>query len=295
MGSGLTWEHHRSGLLVVPQESIQRWQEVLLRLVNCDSFGLIKGDTPDGSATTPDDAITILLSIVIAIERPMRELSILSLDGLDLSRVDERLLRNFKFFAICCPSLEALTFGFSVEEAREVVFVVRLIQYAETSLQRLTSDFFLGECSARLVCQLSLMTRPPLRLQELNLIRGHVFSDEYLIKLLAFFKRTLTKISFSSFTNYSGGWAVLLKSLSKFPSLTEISISQPSGYTVQGRCNMIHFPALLRDPVVDPVLGTKFSYTFERPPGRPATVEVQYSGPSMDIALQKLAESATFM
>ncbi|PYH66122.1 uncharacterized protein BO88DRAFT_346991 [Aspergillus vadensis CBS 113365] len=306
IGSGLTWEHHRSGLLVIPQESIQRWQGVLLRLVNCQSFHLHKWNTPDGpdpfDKTTPDDTITVLLSILIAIERPIRELSILfkrpgfySLDHLDLSRVHNGLLHDPKFITTCCSTLEALTFKFEVEEEGEVNFVVHFIHHAKNRLERLTIDFCFGECAAPLMFQMSLTTRPPLRLQELHLMCGNVDSDQDLIRLLFSSKRTLVKIHLGSFTLGSGAWAAIFRTLSEFSSLTDISVRHLMGYTTQRQYGRIHFPALLRDPIVDPVQGTKFSYTVTGRPEKLTVVGVQYSGRSMDIALQKLAEYATFL
>ncbi|OJZ86162.1 hypothetical protein ASPFODRAFT_47271 [Aspergillus luchuensis CBS 106.47] len=306
IGSGLTWEHHRSGLLVIPQESIQRWQGVLLRLVNCQSFRLHKWNTPDGpdpfDKTTPDDTITVLLSILIAIERPIRELSILfkrpgfySLDHLDLSRVHNGLLHDPKFITTCCSTLEALTFKFEVEDEGGIDFVEHFIHHAKNRLERLTFDFSFGECVAPLMFQLSLMTRPPLRLQELHLVCGNVDSDQDLIRFLFSSKRTLVKIHLGSFTIGSGAWVAIFRTLSEFSSLTEISVSYLMARKPQRRYGIIHFPALLRDPIVDPVPGTKFSYTVKGRPENPTTVVgVQYTGRSMDIALQKLAEYATF-
>lgn len=302
IGSGLTWEHHQSGLLVIPQESIQRWQDVLLRLVNCQKFRLYKWDTPVDpdpfDRTTPNDAITILLSIVIAIERPIRELSILfkrpniiSVDQLDLSRVHSSLLQDPKLITTCCSSLETLTFRFKVEEEDEADFVVHLIHHAKPRLKRLTIDFSFGECSAPLMFDLSLMIRPPLRLQELDLICGCVDSDQDLIRFLFSSKQTLVKIHFSFFKIDFGGWPAIFRTLSEFSSLTEISVSQLSGYTTRGRYGTLYFRELLWDPIVDPVLGTKFSYMVESRTGR-TTVKVAYSGRSMNIALQKLAEYA---
>ncbi|OJI79954.1 hypothetical protein ASPTUDRAFT_48689 [Aspergillus tubingensis CBS 134.48] len=306
IGSGLTWEHHRSGLLVIPQESIQRWQEVLLRLVNCRSFRLHKWNTPDGpdpfDKTTPNDTITILLSIFIAIERPIRELHILfkrpniiSLDQLDLSRVHSGLLHDPKFITTCCSTLEALTFKFKVEEEEEANFVVHFIHHAKSCLKRLTINFSYGESAAPLMFQISLMIRPPLRLQELHLVCGNVDSDQDLIRFLFSSKRTLVKIHLGSFTIRSGAWAAIFRTLSEFSSLTEISVSYLMGHKMQREYGIIRFPALLRDPIVDPVLGTKFSYTVRGRPENPIVVGVQYSGRSMDIALQKLAEYATFL
>jgi hypothetical protein len=81
LGTELKWEWHASGFIVTPQESIQQWQDTLLHLVNCQSFCLSKHFTPDcpspPNILTPCDTITILLSIITAIEHQLQELSIL--------------------------------------------------------------------------------------------------------------------------------------------------------------------------------------------------------------------------
>ncbi|KAL4747372.1 hypothetical protein BDW72DRAFT_182878 [Aspergillus terricola var. indicus] len=56
LGSELRWEQHASGPIVTSQKSIQRWQDTLLRLVNCQSFHLYKHFTP--GHPSPSDILT---------------------------------------------------------------------------------------------------------------------------------------------------------------------------------------------------------------------------------------------
>lgn len=296
LGSGLKWERHASGLIVTSQESIQRWQDTLLHLVNCQSFRLYKHFTRDPcppNILTPCDTITILLSIITAIERPLRELSILfkplGCSGgnlIDMSRVDKGLFREPKFIT-ACSSLEALTFRYAMDTEDTVDFVAQLIQHA-TRLQRLRIDTDHGDHSTTLMSRL-YSTQPTLRLRELTLETAHVGSSHAFNGFLASFKQSLAKVSFAGIHLGSGEWAPVLQALSRFPSLTEISI-----YTLgQPGFQRINFPAVLQDPIVDPVLGTKFSCTVKKLRQGPRILMVAYSGPSMDIALQKLADFAT--
>ncbi|KAL2811812.1 hypothetical protein BDW59DRAFT_155465 [Aspergillus cavernicola] len=290
LGSELKWERNASGLIITPQESIQRWQDILLRLVNCQSFHVYKHFTPvrPSKNLDPCDTITILLSIITAIERPLRDLSILFVPPdctgghlIDMSRVDKALLREPKFIT---TSLEALTFRYSMDTEETVDFVIQFIQHA-THLQRLRIDADYGDYSTTIISRLQSTT---LRLRELTLETGHVGSSDVLITFLASSKQSLAKVSFACIQLDSGEWASVLQALSKFPSLMEIS----THLLGQGR-SRIHFPAVMQDPIVDPVLGTKFSYTARKLRQGPRTLMVAYSGHGMDIALQKLAEFAT--
>ncbi|KAL4938948.1 hypothetical protein BDV06DRAFT_214719 [Aspergillus oleicola] len=295
--SGLKWERHASGLIVTPQESIQQWQDTLLRLVNCQSFRLYKHFTPERPSPpnilTPCDTITVLLSIVNAIERPLRELSILfkppncgGRNLINMSRVDKGLLQEPKFITTC-SSLKTLTFRYTMDTEDTVDFVTQLIQHA-TRLQQLRIDADYGDHSTTLMSHL-YSTQLTLRLRELTLETTHVGSSHAFNKFLASFKQSLAKVSFAAIHLDSGEWASVLRALSKFPSLTEIST-----YALgQAGFQRVHFPAVLQDPIVDPVLGTKFLYTANKLRQGQRTLMVAYSGRSMDIALQKLADCAT--
>ncbi|KAK2742719.1 hypothetical protein FQN57_005174 [Myotisia sp. PD_48] len=297
LGSDLKWDRHASGLIVIPQESTQRWQDTLLHLVNCRSFRLYQHFTPDHPSPPniliPSDTITILLSIITAIKRPLQELSILfrppnrsGMNLIDMSHVDKGLLQEPKFIATC-SSLEALTFRCAMDSEDTVDLVTQLIQHS-TRLQRLGIDTDYGVYSATLMSRL-YSSQPALRLCELTLETAHLGSSHSFNRFLASFKQSLAKVSFTSIHLDSGEWPSVLRALSKFPSLTEISTYRLS----QGEFQWVHFPAVLQDPIVDPVLGTKFSYTVKKLLQGPRVMMVTYSGRSMDVALQKLADFAT--
>lgn len=296
-GSELKWERNASRLLVTPQESIQRWQDILLRLVNCQSFRLCQLFPPDRPSPpnimVPSDTITILFSIIAAIERPLRELSILFKNGngtganyIDMARVDKGPVQDPKFIT-ACSSLEALTFKHTMDAEDTVDFVTQLIQHA-THLQRLKIDVDFGEHSATLISRLH-SAQLNLRLRELTLKSGHVGSGHAFNEFLATFKQSLVKLSLAYTYLDLGEWPPILRALSKFPSLTEISTKSLG----QEGFRRVFFPAVMQDPIVDPVLGTKFSYTVKKFRRGPNTLMVAYSGRSMDIALQKLADLAT--
>ncbi|KAL2799726.1 hypothetical protein BJX66DRAFT_292530, partial [Aspergillus keveii] len=149
LGLGFEWERHTSGLIVTSQESVQWLQEILLRLVNCQSFHLYKHFTPDrpspANILTHCDMITILPSIIAAIQRPLGEFGILfkppNCHGgnlIDMSCVDKGLLQEPKFIT-ACSSLESLTFRYTIDTEDTADFAITLIQHA-TRLQRLTID-----------------------------------------------------------------------------------------------------------------------------------------------------------
>ena len=148
------WERYASRLIVTLQESIQRWQDTLLSLVNCQSFRLYKHLTPNRPSSpntlTPSDTIIIFLSIIAAIERPLRDLSILfkpqncgGRNLIDMSRVNKGLLREPKFITTC-SSLEALTVRYIMDTEDTVSFVTKLIQHM-TRLQPLRIDTDYGD------------------------------------------------------------------------------------------------------------------------------------------------------
>ncbi|RJE20122.1 hypothetical protein PHISCL_07552 [Aspergillus sclerotialis] len=203
-----------------------------------------------------------------------------------MSRVDKGLLQEPKFIT-ACSSLEALTFRYTMDTEDTVVFMAQLIQHA-TRLQRLRIDADYSDHSTTLMSHL-YSTQITLSIRELTLENAHVGSSHAFNGFLASFKRSLAKVSFAAIHLDSGEWASVLRALSKFPSLTEIST-----YVLgQAESQRVHFPAVLQDPIVDPVLGTKFSYTVKKLRQGHRTLMVAYSGRSMAIALQKMANFAT--
>ncbi|KAE8363676.1 hypothetical protein BDV27DRAFT_145903 [Aspergillus caelatus] len=264
LGSELKWERHASGLIVIPQESIQQWQNTLLRLVNCQSFRLYKHFTLNRPSPpnilTPSDTITILLSIVATIKRPLRGFSILfnpqncggrNLNG--MSRVDKGLFREPKF-------------RHTMDTEDTVDFVTQLIQHT-MRLQRLRIDADYGDHLTTLMSRL-YPAQPTLRLRELTLETAHVGSSHALNVFLASFKQNLTNVSFAAIQLDSGEWASVLRTLSKkFPSLTE-----DSTYVL--------------------VRGQIFSYTDRKLRQGQRTLAVAYSGRSVDHC-KKLADFVT--
>jgi hypothetical protein len=207
---------------------------------------------------------------------------------MDMSRVDKGL-QEPKFITTC-SSLESLTFRYTVDTKETADFAITLIQHAPR-LQQLTIDADYGDHSTTLMSHL-YSTKPHLGLRELSLEAAHIGPSRAFTNFLASFNQTLTKVSFTAIHLDSGEWASVLATLLQFPSLTEMStyaLGQAGGMHRQ----RVHFPAVLRDPIVDPVLGTRFSYTVKRFGQGPRTLMVAYSGRSMDIALRKLAEFAT--
>ncbi|PGG96210.1 hypothetical protein AJ79_09679 [Helicocarpus griseus UAMH5409] len=297
LGSGLEWERNASELVITSQESVQRWQDTLLRLGNCQSFHLHKHFTTDSprpaNILTPCDTVTIFFGIIAAIERPLRELSILfkppnctGANRIDMSRVDKGLLREPKFITTC-SSLEALAFTFAMETDDEVDFVIELLRHAP-HLQRLRIDADYGDHSTTLMSRL-YSSQLTFSLRELTLETAHIGSADALNEFLASFEHSLAKVSFAAIHIDSGEWASVFRNLSKFPSLTDVS----TYFLGQAGSQRIHFPAVLQDPVVDPVLRTKFSYTVKKFRQGQRTLVVSYSGPGIDIALEKLAAYAT--
>ncbi|KAE8133499.1 hypothetical protein BDV38DRAFT_286823 [Aspergillus pseudotamarii] len=123
-----------------------------------------------------------------------------------------------------------------------VDFVTQLIQHT-MRLQQLRIDANYGDHSTTLMSRL-FPTPPTLSLRELTLETA----------------QSLANVSFAAIHLDSGEWASVLRALSKFPSLTEISTYMLG----QAGSPRIHFPVVLQDPIVDPVLGTKFSYTVKK-------------------------------
>jgi hypothetical protein len=161
---------------------------------------------------------------------------------IDMSRVDKGFLREPKFITTC-SSLEALAFRYTMDTEETVDFVTQLIQHA-TRLQRLRIDADYGDHSPTPMSRL-YSTRLTLKLRELTLGTAHVGSSRAFNRLLASFKKSLAKVSFAAIHLDSGDWASVLRALSKFPSLTEIST-----YVLFVGFHRVHFPAVLQDPIV---------------------------------------------
>ncbi|RDW72270.1 F-box domain protein [Aspergillus mulundensis] len=301
LGRRLQWERHPSGLLDTSQESVRRLQGILLRLVNCETFRLYQHFTqccPGGSQDIlcSSDTITIILSIVAAIERPIREFHILFKppegtggNRINMSRVDTRLVRDPKFIT-AFSTLESLTCNYSMDTKDMVDFAAQLIQHAGNRLRRLNidPDHGYGLTDGYHLLSRLYAAQITLKLHEFTLHAARVGSSDAFINFLSSCKQSLTKLSLDRDHLDSGNWASVLRALSRFPSLIEIHT-----YLLSDPESKIHFPAVIQDPVVDPVLGTKFSYTAKNLRMGQITLMVAYSGRSMDVALQKLADYAT--
>ncbi|KAL4811000.1 hypothetical protein BDV18DRAFT_128379 [Aspergillus unguis] len=299
LGSGLKWERDTSagGLLIRPQESIQRWQDAILRLENCQSFAIFqhfRPCPPENNANTsliPSDTITILVSIFASLGRPLRELSVLFKppectggNQMDMTRVDKSLLQEA---TPIFSSLETLKLKYAMETEDEVNFAIRLIEQAR-NLQRLSVNTDYGTHSETFMSRLYLV-QPTVELRELSLTSVHVGSGHAFSEFLASSTQSLVRLVLSGIHLDSGEWAPILLALSRFPALAYFStyhLTEPESQT-------LHFPPLLDDSTVDPVLGTKFSYWAKKRRAGRRTIIVSYSGPSMDIALRKLADYAT--
>jgi hypothetical protein len=169
----------------------------LLRLVNCQSFRLYKHFTPDrpspANILTACDMITILLSIIAAIQHPLRELDILFKlpnrgvgNLIDMSRVDKGLLLKPRFIT-ACSTLEALTFRYKIDTEDTAGFATTLVQHA-TRLQRLTVDADYGDHSTTLMSHL-YSTKPTPALRELTLETAHIGPSHAFTNLLASLNR----------------------------------------------------------------------------------------------------------
>lgn len=296
LGSGLQWERDpTSGLIVTSQDSIRQWQGVVLRLNNCQSFRIYK-HCPTDHPSPPDefthcDTVTVILKIIAAIESPLQELALVfkgpHLTGanlIDMARVDDALLHDPKFVT-CCSTLEALTFACAIDSEKTANFISQIIKYAATRLQRLKMDVDHGVHSRTMMSNL-YSAQLPLRLRELELDSGYIGSDHDLIGFLAFSKQSLVSITFTAVYLNSGEWRHVFRALADFPSLTEIYtflLSQPD--------YRVHFPDVLHDSVVDPVLGTRLLYRSKKLNQQQTSVMVAYcSHVGMDIALHKMAD-----
>ncbi|KAL4906646.1 hypothetical protein BDW74DRAFT_136224 [Aspergillus multicolor] len=179
-----------------------------------------------------------------------------------------------------------------MDEKEMVDLPIHLIQHSASRLQRLSINTAYGH---GLEDEYHLMSRlyaaqVTLGIREFILHEARVGSSGAFIQFLSSCKQSLVKLSLVSNSLDSGNWASVFRVLSsRFTSLTEIHT-----YLLRDPDSLIHFPAVLQEPIVDPVLGTKFSYTLkEFRTGQTVTLMVAYSGSGMDVALQKLADYAT--
>ncbi|KAL4953447.1 hypothetical protein BDW69DRAFT_200180 [Aspergillus filifer] len=309
LGIGLSWKRPASGLrLFLAQKPFQRLQNIILRLENCRSFRLHKHSW--GSWTgplSPFHGITIILSIVAGLERPLRELSILfkPLTSLcytgigqammTISRVDKALLQDPKLIA-ACSTLEKFTFRQAVNTPDSVDFVMQIIQHA-TRLQRLSIDADCANFSDILMSRLySDQTVRALKLRELRLKDIRAGSSEALNDFIASFKHSLTSISLAGIHLSSGTWPSLLRALAEFlPTRTQFSTLYAGGW--------ICFLLMRQDPlipshvhiVIDPARGIKVPFSVSLLCGSWGISRLTYSGPRADIALNALADGAPFV
>lgn len=150
-------------------------------------------------------------------------------------------------------------------------------------------NFDLGDETDSFINRLSYMDCLS-HLQELTLKAVSSVSGKYIRRFLRY-HRNLWKFSLSAIFLNEGECLPILRFLQReFSTLEETVI-----FHLRDGSKLVHFPAVLENPIIDEVQGTKFTFVSTRKRGELRNISISYSGPKMDIALQKLVDWAQFL
>ncbi|ODM17673.1 hypothetical protein SI65_06461 [Aspergillus cristatus] len=174
-----------------------------------------------------------------------------------------------------------------MERTLIVDWAFQLIQHAK-NLQKLQIDFDHGDETNSFIKRLSY-TDCLSHLKELTLKATSV-SGEYIRRFLCYY-RNLRKLSLRAIFLDEGECLPILRFLQhEFPTLEEIEI-----FHLRDGRKLVHFQGVSENPIIDEAQGTKFTFISLRKRGEMRNIRLSYSGPKMDIALQKLVDWAQFL
>lgn len=302
-GKGIIWNRHADGHLVDPlrQDGVQQLQRILRSCVNCTSFqiddSMASEDKYEDQFLTRSDVLTILLNIIADTGLPTTSFLVdLAEDGGSGGcGIDPRRLLNLpnlrgRNFIAAWAHIQELMLDYKMESRVAVDMGITFIQQAP-NLQKLSMSFDNGGDAALFLRRLMHMDvlQPPIQLQEVSLSKTFVSGDD-LAALLCRVGHSLRVVSFRWVRLTSGSrdrWKEILETLrDQCPYLDTFGLfwSRITPHT------LANFPLIAENPIVGAGSEARaFEFSGPRRIGA-----VKYSGPRMDLALQRLVDSIEY-
>ncbi|EYE94388.1 uncharacterized protein EURHEDRAFT_523843 [Aspergillus ruber CBS 135680] len=302
-GGNLQWLRYPEGHLVLGQDAIQLLVDIMGCLHSCTSFQ-IKLDTMDEQDVyrdgflTHSDIVNIFFNIIAYTGHPVKSLALDFHDGnvcnsINTRRLNLPALHKQRDFVSALAHMEELTLNCTMDSRVIVRLGLTLIQHA-LSLQKLRIhfDLFFGKEFMRYLTSIYISGQ----LHELSLERSVVSGDNLLAVLCRVPQlRVLSLKQLRLSEDSSIGWHTVLQALlTRLPYLDCIEL----GSLLQGCAPETYSPKEASFPRVfgHPSAGAGFSgkvYLGTLDPDSAAPMEMHYSGPCMDRALQATIDMVT--
>jgi hypothetical protein len=244
---------------------------------------------------TGPDAIGLLLDLIAAVDLNIKRFSF-SLSEVPYGTLNLDILQ--------CP-IQQLTFKKGWAHLQDLEIYISLpmtvvpwvsdLVVLATYLRKLAIRC--GGCADKttinsLLDRLSHSTKLP-SLQEFTLLSGPI-DAEILCRFLNHFRHSLHKLELSFINIYHGSWASVLRELGmQLHTLKKISVIRVSEHPSRP----VYFTPLIYNPMVPETVGHSFTLlqNLERDCSRKCKVYgIDYQGPRMELALEKLANSIEF-
>lgn len=216
----------------------------------------------------------------------------LAVDFIHMGRINTSAVRRPEFITTW-SGVRELSLKHALQPAITADWVFQLVQHAR-SLRKLQIDFGLGDETASFMHRLSYADFP-FHLQEVTLrgvsqMRGESLAQS-LMCFLCRYHDSLRRIYLKGIFLEEGECVAVLRCLrsSGFSALEEINL-----FNLRDGKKGLHFPGVSENPVVDEEQGTEFTYFSMKKRGGRRNLGVCYSGPKMDVALQRLVDWAQF-
>ncbi|KAL4915418.1 hypothetical protein BDW62DRAFT_203726 [Aspergillus aurantiobrunneus] len=307
IGTGLTWERDLSGALVMTQQPVQQWRNVLQGLNNCRSIGFYGGGHGRPQELLGSlmfgDAVTMTLTIAVELQRKLIDITIRDFTGVPGANWDSddpelrslsRTPLHLPGFALVCSTLKSLTLGCRIGEPEDPAhFIIHLLSHA-VCLEELSINGHHGFGSPAVLMRL-FVPESQFRLKRLKLSCALAADAEYLRIFLARHRRTLKSLSLMHLHVEEGGWLPTIRSLvDQFPVLEDVEL----GYLCEGEpWNRwyVEYPGIRTDDSAWKMLIDGLICCHRQPRAEDAASRIQYvsyNGARIDVALRKFAAIA---
>ncbi|KAL4799502.1 hypothetical protein BDV19DRAFT_385271 [Aspergillus venezuelensis] len=294
LGNLVDWQRDSAGTVLIDRADGKMLFNIIGRFVNCTSFEIYRKprETRDDlECLAASDAVTMMLNIIIALERQVDSFFVELPEtytafhpdwvSADLRGLSSAPLEK-KGFGECWGSLQSLNLTINVFTESQRDFVTSLVQKTQ-NLKHLTLKLAFSDPSFETMLIVLTMTMRS-TLESVHLKEAKLSSPNILIKFLRYHRETLQSLTLEDVSIWhQGAWDKVFDVLSgEFPVLAHVSVRalmefHPAKLGIVrfgseiGKCGMFDVTELVKtDNEEDSIIG------------------IAYTGPRMDIAIQKM-------
>ncbi|KAL3473952.1 hypothetical protein BJX99DRAFT_260799 [Aspergillus californicus] len=301
IGQGIAWEWDAFGNLDLQQAGVHRVQAILQSFKNCRSFQFARYRSCEDNKTPEPlalgEAINMTLTIAVNLKRQIKAFDMF--DIWSRSAEPDAECRDLKGltmmptewpeFMDVWPTVSSLVLSYQAGSPSgvPVSLALNLLQHAP-KLRRLHVDSAWSTGGASIMDYL-LSTKLGFELEELHLGTAASVRGDDLQTFLSEHRRTLRTLIFDELNLQPGNWIPTLCSMTTgFPKLSSVNFTDISEGLPRDT-HWVDYPELAKS------LGTKIISRLHDLDRSSRVWSVFYRGPKMEIALQKMADSATIL